>query len=51
MALPSRGLRAGKIAGIEVQLDWSLIVIFWLILVNLATDLIYRLVDPRVRVR
>ena len=37
MALPSRGLRAGKIAGIEVQLDWSLIVIFWLILVNLAT--------------
>src|SRR6516162_1995092 len=37
MALSSGGVRAGKIAGIEVRLDWSLIVIFWLILVNLAT--------------
>jgi Zn-dependent protease/predicted transcriptional regulator len=37
MALPSRGVRAGTVAGIEVRLDWSLIVIFWLILVNLAT--------------
>jgi Zn-dependent protease/predicted transcriptional regulator len=37
MALPSRGLRAGTVAGIEVRLDWSLVVIFWLILVNLAT--------------
>jgi Zn-dependent protease/CBS domain-containing protein len=37
MALPSRGVRAGSVAGIEVRLDWSLIVIFWLILVNLAT--------------
>jgi Zn-dependent protease/CBS domain-containing protein len=36
MALPSRGVRAGTVAGIEVRLDWSLIVIFWLILVNLA---------------
>ena len=35
MALPMRGVRAGQIAGIEVRLDWSLIVIFWLILVNL----------------
>src|SRR5215467_3802753 len=31
-----RGVRAGTIAGIEVRLDWSLIVIFWLILVNLS---------------
>jgi Zn-dependent protease/CBS domain-containing protein len=37
MALSSRGVRAGTVAGIEVRLDWSLIVIFWLILVNLAT--------------
>jgi Zn-dependent protease/predicted transcriptional regulator len=37
MALPSHGVRAGSVAGIEVRLDWSLIVIFWLILVNLAT--------------
>ncbi len=36
MASPMRGMRAGKIAGIEVRLDWSLIVIFWLILVNLS---------------
>lgn len=39
MALPMRGVRAGQIAGIEVRLDWSLIVIFWLILVNLSMGL------------
>ena len=35
-----RGVRAGQIAGIEVRLDWSLIVIFWLILVNLSMGLL-----------
>lgn len=39
MALPMRGVKAGRIAGIEVRLDWSLIVIFWLILVNLSMGL------------
>src|SRR6185312_5403028 len=37
MAFPMRGRRAFKIAGIAISLDWSLIVIFWLILVNLST--------------
>lgn len=39
MALPMRGVKAGRIAGIEVRLDWSLVVIFWLILVNLSMGL------------
>jgi Zn-dependent protease/CBS domain-containing protein len=39
MALPMRGVKAGQIAGIEVRLDWSLVVIFWLILVNLSMGL------------
>jgi Zn-dependent protease/CBS domain-containing protein len=37
MAFPMRGRRAFKVAGIAISLDWSLIVIFWLILVNLST--------------
>ncbi len=36
MASAMRGVRAGKFAGIELTLDWSLIVIFWLIVVNLS---------------
>ncbi|HXJ22536.1 MAG TPA: site-2 protease family protein [Polyangia bacterium] len=36
MTFATGAVRAGKVAGIEVRLDWSLIVIFWLILVNLS---------------
>jgi Zn-dependent protease/CBS domain-containing protein len=36
MPLRSGGVRIARIAGIEVRLDWSLIVIFWLIMVNLS---------------
>src|SRR5215467_6365018 len=33
------GARLGRIAGVEVRLDWSLLVVFWLILVNLGLGL------------
>src|SRR5215831_6375059 len=33
------GLRLGRIAGVEVRLDWSLLIVFWLILVNLGIGL------------
>jgi Zn-dependent protease len=33
------GLRLGRIAGVEVRLDWSLAIIFWLIVANLGGGL------------
>jgi Zn-dependent protease/predicted transcriptional regulator len=36
---PTRGLQIGKVFGVEVRLDWSLIVIFALITFNLAAGL------------
>jgi Zn-dependent protease/CBS domain-containing protein len=35
----TRGFRVGRIAGVEVRLDWSLIIVFWLIVVNLGGGL------------
>src|SRR4051812_11442867 len=38
--LPStRGFRVGRIAGVEVRVDWSLLIVFWLIVVNLGGGL------------
>src|SRR5262245_27452706 len=35
----SSGFRLGRIAGIEIRVDWSLAIVFWLIIVNLAAGL------------
>jgi Zn-dependent protease/CBS domain-containing protein len=34
-----RGFRVGRIAGVEVRVDWSLLIVFWLIVVNLGGGL------------
>ena len=36
---PRRGFRAGSVSGIEIRLDWSLLVVFGLIAVNLGAGL------------
>ena len=35
----TRGLRVGRISGVEVRVDWSLLIVFWLIVVNLGGGL------------
>jgi Zn-dependent protease/CBS domain-containing protein len=39
MMSPARGFRVGRLFGVEVRLDWSLLIVFWLILVNLGGGL------------
>ena len=34
-----RGFRVGRIFGVEVRLDWSLLIVFWLIVANLGGGL------------
>jgi len=36
MLSAARGFRVGRLFGVEVRLDWSLLIVFWLILVNLG---------------
>jgi Zn-dependent protease/CBS domain-containing protein len=35
----TRGFRVGRISGVEVRVDWSLLIVFWLIVVNLGGGL------------
>jgi Zn-dependent protease/CBS domain-containing protein len=35
----TRGFKVGRIAGVEVRVDWSLLIVFWLIVVNLGGGL------------
>jgi Zn-dependent protease/CBS domain-containing protein len=35
----TRGFRVGRIAGVELRVDWSLLIVFWLIVVNLGGGL------------
>jgi Zn-dependent protease/CBS domain-containing protein len=39
MISATRGFRVGRIFGVEVRLDWSLLIVFWLIVVNLGGGL------------
>src|SRR5689334_420288 len=39
MVSAARGFRVGRIAGVEVRVDWSLLIVFWLIVVNLGGGL------------
>ncbi len=39
MISATRGFRVGRISGIEVRLDWSLLIVFWLIVMNLGGGL------------
>jgi Zn-dependent protease/CBS domain-containing protein len=39
MLSATRGFRVGRIAGVEVRLDWSLLIVFWLIVMNLGAGL------------
>ena len=39
MGSTTRGLRLGRIAGVEVRLDWSLLIVFWLIVMSLGGGL------------
>ena len=36
MGSATRGFRIGRIAGVEVRLDWSLLIVFWLIVMSLG---------------
>src|SRR6187399_1654204 len=36
MSSATRGFRIGRIAGVEVRLDWSLLIVFWLIVMSLG---------------
>jgi Zn-dependent protease/CBS domain-containing protein len=35
----TRGFRVGRIFGVEVRVDWSLLIVFWLVVVNLGGGL------------
>ena len=39
MMSATRGFRVGRIAGVEVRVDWSLLIVFWLIVMNLGGGL------------
>jgi len=39
MVSAGRGFRLGRIFGVEVRLDWSLLIVFWLIVANLGGGL------------
>jgi Zn-dependent protease/predicted transcriptional regulator len=39
MVPATRGFKVGRIAGVEVRVDWSVLIVFWLILVNLGGGL------------
>jgi Zn-dependent protease/CBS domain-containing protein len=39
MVSATRGFRVGRIAGVDVRLDWSLLIVFWLIVMNLGGGL------------
>jgi Zn-dependent protease/predicted transcriptional regulator len=39
MISATRGFRVGRISGVEVRLDWSLLIVFWLIVMNLGGGL------------
>ena len=39
MVSSTRGFRVGRIAGVEVRLDWSLLIVFWLIVMSLGSGL------------
>jgi Zn-dependent protease/CBS domain-containing protein len=39
MISTARGFRVGRIFGVEVRLDWSLLIVFWLIVANLGSGL------------
>jgi Zn-dependent protease/CBS domain-containing protein len=39
MVPATRGFRVGRIAGVEVRLDWSLLIVFWLIVMSLGGGL------------
>ena len=38
-AAPQAGFRLGQIAGVELRVDWSLAIVFWLIAVNLGVGM------------
>src|SRR5512138_3335666 len=39
MRMAGRGFRVGRLFGVEVRLDWSLLIVFWLIVANLGGGL------------
>jgi Zn-dependent protease len=39
MIAATRGVRVGRVFGVDVRLDWSLLIVFWLIVVNLGGGL------------
>jgi Zn-dependent protease/CBS domain-containing protein len=39
MVPATRGVRVGRIAGVDVRLDWSLLIVFWLIVMSLGGGL------------